>query len=376
LTDSLLIIHPSAELGGAESQILRLLEHKYRDWRITLVFLTRGGALEHVFKQLDVEVIFCNKHHWLTWPSVMIRLLRLILSRNPTVIYTLLPVPNLIGLLLGRLCFVSGVFWGVRTSDFQPEFCSFRDRVVDRLMSWCSRFTTGIIANSQLGADHAKTRGLTGAPIHVIPNGILVEKRISTRAKYLISGEAKTKIGVPNSHIVVGIVARIVPWKGHSVLLHSVSSLKEQFPAISLVIVGGGEEIFEKELKRLSGSLNLKDCVVWTGSQTNPTEIMRAFDIFVLPSLAGEGMSNSVAEAMALGIPVLGSDVGGMRELISDERCIFEPGNVNQLTELLCRLCRSRELRESTGDRAHSRILNNFSVEQMVIKTWDVLRSK
>ena len=87
-------------------------------------------------------------------------------------------------------------------------------------------------------------------------------------------------------------------------------------------------------------------------------------------------MSNSVAEAMSLGIATIGSNVGGMRELIGNDDCIFEPGDNEKLTDLLLRLCLSESLRVAIGETARSRILITHSVREMVNNTWGILEAQ
>jgi glycosyltransferase involved in cell wall biosynthesis len=107
--------------------------------------------------------------------------------------------------------------------------------------------------------------------------------------------------------------------------------------------------------------------ISFLGTSDRIPELLNAFDVYVLPSI-NEGLSNSLLEAMATGLPVIASDVGGNPEVVHDgiSGLLFAPGGVDQLSDHLLKLYARTRLREELGDAARRRIREEFSIESMV----------
>ena len=149
-----------------------------------------------------------------------------------------------------------------------------------------------------------------GAEITVIPPGIDTS-RFLPRNKT----EAKARLGLPPTRLVVGTVGRLVPVKGHDTLIDAIARLHQDHDSndravITAVIVGDGPE--RDRLQALAASLGISSYVLFLGHRDRVEEILPAFDVFCLPSL-NEGLPRSVLEAQASGVPVVASDVGALR---------------------------------------------------------------
>jgi hypothetical protein len=116
-----------------------------------------------------------------------------------------------------------------------------------------------------------------------------------------------------------------------------------------------------------ASSASLAGRTIFTGEAADIPVLLNAMDIFVLPSIS-EGMSNTLLEAMASGLPVVATQVGGNPELIQPERCgwLFAPGDVNTLAAIVSKAARSVELRRAMGDAARRRAVEHFSLERMI----------
>ncbi len=169
--------------------------------------------------------------------------------------------------------------------------------------------------------------------------------------------------------VVIGAVGRIQPVKDQATLVRAVAKLLQSRPEsgtpVRLVVVGDGPLL--SELRELIDSLGIARLTWLPGAVGNVAEILRAFDLFVLPSLS-EGISNTILEAMATGLPVVATAVGGNLELIDEGQsgCFFQPGDVASLTALLAQYVAAPALRRTHGQRARQLAVERFGLATMV----------
>lgn len=129
---------------------------------------------------------------------------------------------------------------------------------------------------------------------------------------------ARRAWNIPGQDIVIGAVGRLAPVKGYDVAIEAFKDLRQTASqrAVWLVIVGDGPS--RAELENLIKQHRLEDCVKLPGATDQPWTIYPGFDVFVMPSLL-EGLPHALLEAMACGCPAIAFDVGGVREIITDE---------------------------------------------------------
>ena len=193
-----------------------------------------------------------------------------------------------------------------------------------------------------------------------IPNGVDTNKFNIYRKEF-----TRKKFGFKKEDFIIGIVARLDPIKNHKTLFFAFKEIVKNYPQVKLIIVGDGS--LREELKEKSYQLGIKNKVIFMGERDNVSEILKTFDIFVLPSL-NEGMSNTILEAMATGIPVIASNVGGNPELVIDGRTgfLFSPNDVESLVQKIKTYILHPELKQKHGYNARKRVEEKFSLDQMV----------
>ncbi len=174
---------------------------------------------------------------------------------------------------------------------------------------------------------------------------------------------AKSRLGVVND-LVMGIVARLIPCKRHSLLLRAVSLLPESIP-VKLLIVGDGEE--EGSLRQLAQTLKITDKIYFCGYQDDPTGFYDAMDLFVLPSIR-EGLCNSILEAMACGVPVLANDIDGNAEVIEHEQngWLCSMNSAEDIAAQLMKLLKAPSDLAAMGIKARQSVLADFNFERTV----------
>jgi glycosyltransferase involved in cell wall biosynthesis len=171
---------------------------------------------------------------------------------------------------------------------------------------------------------------------------------------------------VPEKKIVIGTVGRLTAIKGQDVLIRAFTELSETRDDIFLVLLGEGER--RAELEELAIHLKVSENIRFLGWRPDVPEVIATFDIFCLPSL-NEGMGKVIVEAMAMGLPVVASDIGGIKDLVQngENGLLTPPGDAHALSEALALLCRDPERRRRMGT-AGRLIAPLYSSEEMTKK--------
>jgi glycosyltransferase involved in cell wall biosynthesis len=163
---------------------------------------------------------------------------------------------------------------------------------------------------------------------------------------------------------VVGIVGRLAPQKGHTFLLDAMVEILERDTNVILIVVGDGPE--RTSLQAKAQNLNIYQHILWLGARQQE-EVFRLYsmmDVFVMPSLY-EGFGLTAAEAMAVGLPVVGTRIEGLAEVIEDGLTGFlvPPADKHALTERIVHLLNNRDMAVAMGKKGAERVKNLFSLE-------------
>ena len=221
-----------------------------------------------------------------------------------------------------------------------------------------------VIAISQEVKEHLiSDLKLDGEKISVINNGIDTKNFGDFSAR----GDVRKELGLGEAPLV-GIIARLSDVKGHIYLIRAMPRVIANFSSVKLLIIGEGKmkTTLIKEVENLGIQGNILFIPEARGSQ----DMLAAMDIFVMPSLQ-EGLGLALMEAMAQGLAVVGSRVGGIKTLIQDEvnGLLVEPADVEGLTAAIIRLLGDCHLRQALGANARKFIIDNFPQEKMIDTT-------
>jgi glycosyltransferase involved in cell wall biosynthesis len=213
------------------------------------------------------------------------------------------------------------------------------------------RCAHGVVANSEAAAGQLRLEGISANRIHVIPNGIEIVRYDARR-------------GVrPVTTIVT--VANLRSEKAHEVLLHAARRLAARHRALRYLIVGDGPR--RTELMALATSLGLNAQVTFVGHRDDVPALLAQADLFVLPSRS-EAFPNGAMEAMAAGLPVIASRVGGLVDLIEDGRTgiLVSPAEPPQFAAAIEELVLNPERAFALGSAARDEVARRYSFERMV----------
>jgi len=177
---------------------------------------------------------------------------------------------------------------------------------------------------------------------------------------------SQARVSAPSNYLHITIVANLIKEKGVDCVIRAIASLSD--PRILLYVVGTGPE--HQTLHKLASELGIHHNVVFLGQRDDVPDILGTTDIFVHAATWKEAFGLTIAEAMASGIAVAGSQIGAIGELIIDGQSglLFEPGNANQLAHKLHILANNERFRLGLGDEARKRARSHFGLDQCVRK--------
>ncbi|HCT6471298.1 TPA: glycosyltransferase, partial [Morganella morganii] len=273
-----------------------------------------------------------------------------ILNFNPNILHSHMFHANIFARILHLIIRPSVLICTAHSKNEGGKLRMFLYRITDPL--------TTISTNVSQEAVNTFIEKKAVKPGRMIPlyNGIDTDifsyNRISRKMK-------RDEIGVDDNTPLILSVGRLTEAKDYPNLFYAFSSLETPVQP-KLVIIGDGEE--KERLKNLSEELGISDNIIWLGIRHDVQDWMSACDLFVLPS-AWEGFGLVVAEAMACKRVVIGTDSGGVSEVIGDAGFIIPIKNSQSLTEYInMALSLSSEERQELGNKARQHIINNFSL--------------
>lgn len=223
-----------------------------------------------------------------------------------------------------------------------------------------------IVVCDTVRRDLARHPAFDPARLCTIHNGVdanLFTPSAETRAA------ARAEFGYEPSRLVLGIAARLVDAKGHVFLFRAAALLKDKLPQLRILCFGQG--VKEPQLRQLAAELGISGIVQFGGFRNDMHRCTQAFDIGIQPSIDCDTSSFSLKEQMALEIPVIASDYGGLVELVDDgvEGLIVPAGSVEPLAAAIASLAADAPRRTVMGKAGRARVIRDFTVEVFARRT-------
>ncbi|HEV2195115.1 MAG TPA: glycosyltransferase [Candidatus Acidoferrum sp.] len=350
-------IVPSLSPGGAERVAVHVVRELDRDRYEPMVisFTGRVGCdLDQLLDDAGIEVRYLGKHPGFDY-RMYSRVHRALKDFRPDVIHTHLHVlryalPSM--LLLNYAAHLHTVH-------------NLAEREVEPRTRWIQRyaFSRGIVPVAVAKEVARSLQWLYRIPAcRVIPNGIPTSQyaRPQTAREQWRASE-----GFRDEDVLFVCVARFAPQKNHALLLKAFAQGPGSDPCVRLVLVGDGD--LRGRIEKQAKDIGIAARVHFLGLRSDIPDILGAMDVFVLSS-DYEGNPLSVMEAMASGLPIVSTSVGGVKDLIQhgNQGFLVPPGDAHSLSKAMTSLMADREARQSMGTAAMRRAKESFDVSTMV----------
>jgi len=350
------------DIGGTEKGIAKLIEGLEPDLFTHSVCTLRGSAPGARSWMLGADITDAGRAA-AGFQFNLPRLTRIMRTLRPTIVHS----RNWGGIEAAFAAHCVGVPIVVHSEHgYQMDMAGglpLRQRLLRHAAYRCTNAIFTV--SNELRDYHADQAWWNASGIGVLHNGVDGDKFCPSRQA---SKQVRMQLGISPEALIIGYVGRLIALKDVRTLLLAAAKLVPDIPEIHLLVVGSGPEL-DPLRSHVANSAVLKDCVHFTGARDDVADLLKAMDIFVLPSLM-EGMSNTILEAMATGLPVIATNVGGNPEILADSQCgcLFQPGDVIGLAEILSALLRDREMRHRLGRAALELTHKEFSLEAMLAR--------
>ncbi|MBL8814870.1 MAG: glycosyltransferase [Planctomyces sp.] len=344
---------PTLDQSGAERQLMMLATRLPKDRFQAKVFaLNRGGFYADAIQAAGVEVEVLQKQFRFD-PLTYIRLKGRLSHFRPQIVQSWLFAAN------SYVRFPGVCPAGTRVIISERCVDSWKSRWQLILDRWLSQRMLLMTANSRSVAAFYEKAGVPSGRIAVIPNGIDVPQEAVDKSAL------RQEFGIRSDERVLGFVGRLAPQKRLKDLIWAFQLLHQAVDNTRLVIIGDGPE--RQTLVQLAQHFGCYDKIVFTGHRSDAYKLMQGLDVFCLAS-EFEGMSNSLMEAMSLGIPVIASGIDANRELVQHEQTglIFATGSSPEIAKSAKRLFENPELAKKLGQAGREWIRQHHSIDRMV----------
>lgn len=365
--------------GSAQNTFLTLLGLKKQNFQPSLVTglsLESGMKREEIKEnEKDIQRLEIEGIEFIRCPFLVRRIniikdlkaffdIRRILKKNkPSIVHTHTSKAGLLGRFAAKLAQTPIVVHTPHGHVFFGYFGPFKTKVFIILEKLASLITDRIVALSEREKqDYTKFKIAHEDKFVVIHSGVELD-----RFKELTSSEKqyfKKKLGIPENSLIVGTVGRLEPVKGPEFLIKAAKFIISKYPNTFFIFAGEGylrENLEEQALK-----LGLENNLIFLGWRADVTKVISIYDVFALPSL-NEGMGRVLVEAMALGKPIVASNIGGITDLVAHGKNGFlvPTKNPKELAKYIQILLGDTEKRGKMG-LAGKEMALNFSDEIMV----------
>ncbi len=355
----MLLLTQDLNVWGAQRQIIELAKGlDPRRYDVRLGALEPDGPLRSEVEALAIPLVtFPRRWRWDLSPIT--RLARYLREEAIDIVHSFLFLPNFYARFAGKLARTPAIVSSLRSTGIEgwPRYA----------MDVATCFMCDVmIANSAAGRDHYVRRGGLASRIVVVRNGLSLRPDQETNATNALPETVK------RFEHLVGMIGALEWRKDQQLLIRSLVPVLQSKPRTGLVLAGDGAN--RPDLERLVVSLGLASHVVFLGTVSCPRLLYPLLDVYVQASLDGEGVSNSILEAMAHSRPVIATDVGGNGEVVEHGRTglIVPAGDATALAKALLSLLSDSEQRERMGRFGLERVRTVFSLEAMITATCSV----
>jgi glycosyltransferase involved in cell wall biosynthesis len=352
----LMLITHDLSIGGLQQVVVNICKTINRDlFDVSVLCLRSLGEYAPVIERMEIEVILLPQKSNGTDYFSPFKVAKILRQKKIEIIHTHNTQPFVDGT-------IGALLSGVRTIVHTDHSREFPDKRRYMFAEWLmSHFAYQVVGVSD-PTSQALTRYEKISPGKVITilNGI-----DGSRFEVVIDKEKKKKeLGITNDGPIIGFGVRLTKAKGITYLLQAMPEIMRAYPNITLVIAGTGD--YEDRLKKEARDRGIDKNVLFLGPRLDIPELLKLFDLYVLPSL-WEGLPIALLEAMAAGCPVVATKVGGNYMVIQhgENGSLIEPQNPSLLASEIISVLTNEELRKNYAAKSASLFKERFTARVM-----------
>jgi glycosyltransferase involved in cell wall biosynthesis len=361
------ILYPiiDGEITGGNMICLRIIEESIKRGYAVIVNSPTEGKFTHILREKGLKVYNIDTRRTFRFDSA-IKLAGIIKKEGINLVHSHTPLAGVILSRVGGWMAAVPVITHAHLRD-TPSPNPFV-KWYQFLLNWVTSrfFCAKVIAVSETVKREFIEQGTPANKITVVYNGIDLDDSRYNRSYIKIREE----FGLKQNQRIIGEVSRLCKTKGQHILIEAAPKVLKEFPEAVFAIVGEDFERareYENSLKRLASDLGVERQIIFTGYRSDITELMHAFDLFILPS-SMEGLPVVILEAMAAKKPVITTLVGGNAEIVMDGKTgtIIPPEDPERLAETIIYHLKNPEISNRMGEKGYERVKRYFSLSQMV----------
>ena len=366
----MLFVISQMSVGGSERIVLDLAQNLNFDQYKIYIATFKDGVLSHSFRHICQNIFLIEKKRRFDIHA-MFQLAKIIRKHRIDIVNAHHYMPCFYSFLGTRILNQKKLIY---TEHSVPEVEGIASGVHGKILNMMLfRINAAVCVSREITVRFKEHYPRHAQKIHEIVNGVDIDKfNVKGTRNYV-----RKRWGLTNDHFVIGTVANFRKVKNHACLVRAAARLNDDYPQLRLFFVGigfpGDSENSEEEVRKLIREHGLQDRVILAGYQENIPEMLSAFDVFCLPSFS-EGLPVSVLEAMAAGVPVVGSRVRGIKEVVKNQETglLFPSNNDSELAETLKSLLGSKSLTQILSANAFDYVQKNHDKDVWIKKVTDI----
>jgi glycosyltransferase involved in cell wall biosynthesis len=293
----------------------------------------------------------------------LIQLVHLMRQQQYDLVHVHTPIAAVLGRIAAKIAGVERIVYTAHGFPFHDLLSPQQYSIYFGIEKFCAQFTDLILTQSYEDLITAQQKNLCPADqVRHLNNGVDSQKF----SRQWLSSSAQTNLraslGIPPNALIVGTIGRLTRQKGFAYLVDAIAQLRPQFANLHLIIIGSelstDPEPFQAELLAQVQRLNLQKHITFTGFRDDTPELLGLLDVFCLPTYFGEGLPRSILEAMAMGLPIVTTDIRGCREAVIPHQTglIVPPKNSDALADALRQLLENGSLRHRWAEASRQRV--------------------
>ena len=354
---NVLIIIATGIIGGPGKGLFQFLKNapesgfNYTLCNFIATWIKHGKYEFYERAKADGIKVHLIKQHFPIDPMLVLRAIRVKKQFSNNIIQTHGYKPNVIGFFLKKLLNTPWIGFAHGYTDDNRKV-----KVYNWIDSLVLRYADKVVAVSVSMKKLLVKKGIKSSKIIIIRNAIDKSELIPGKSVR----DIRTALRIESKQLVIGVVGRLGPEKGQIVLLKAFRNFLQKLPHAKALIIGEGQE--RKSLVSFCKENNIADNVIFTGYINNVADYYQIMDLLVIPSFS-EGLPNVLLEAMACGIPVIASSVGGIPEVINDKNgVLIPPGDHNRMSDEIMDLVGDKKRMKRLKVNAQSTISSFFEL--------------